>query len=196
MGRGEEKNRPPDRLRPYTAVHSWTRRSGCGRDGQLTCVYAHTWPYASPNLFTRYSLLSRIRMAKTVSARVNEEVAEWLERYAEAKKTTKARIVEDQVLELYRREQEEEVEENSLDDLKIEEAEQITFENPDYLDGPRIVLNTEDRDVAKEIRDHPRFSSHLAESDDRRMTEVRFADGTPQAVIRDAYGHMLGRMDG
>jgi predicted transcriptional regulator len=123
-------------------------------------------------------------MARTVSARVNEEVAEWLEDYAETRKTTKARIVEEQVLELYREVAEED---DDQDELRLGDVEQIVEGDTE------IILRTGDLDVSRELREM--FEEHLAESDDARLKEVRFAGDTPDSVVRDAWGHAQGRMD-
>lgn len=127
-------------------------------------------------------------MAKSVGARVNEKLYNWLEEKADENATTKARIIEDLLISEYKSDIEaKDTTTDGGDQLALTEVPQLR----DIEENP--IIEAEKLGVADEIRDA--HDEWLHPDDDRRMTDVRFVQDTPEDVLRDAYeriAHGLG----
>lgn len=130
-------------------------------------------------------------MAKSVGARVNEDLYDWLEDKADREATTKARIVETLLIEEYKQDdqlREEEDESDEQGDEKVALAEVPQLRDLDE----RPILDTQDREIARQVR--AQLQKWLAEEDDARLNDVRFAADVPEHVLRDARRIFLEEM--
>lgn len=109
-------------------------------------------------------------MAQPVACRVNSKVDDWLEQKADEKATTKARLIEEWILEEYRAEAESE--DNPARAPQLKEID----------DSGKFVMETDDLDVAEQLRKE--FGMWLADDDDGRLKDVRFSSETPGSVVR------------
>lgn len=126
-------------------------------------------------------------MAKSVGARVNEDLYDWLEDKADREATTKARIVETLLIEEYKQESDRQ-EDDSQEDEKVALAEVPQLRDLDE----KPILDTQDREIAKQVR--AQLGKWLAEEDDARLNDVRFAADVPEHVLRDARRIFLEEM--
>ena len=124
-------------------------------------------------------------MAKSVGARINKELHEWLEEKAQEKKTTKARIIEDLLLNEYKSDMEEEAAESREDGGSVALAQVPQLRD---IEGAPIIEAGE-REIATEIRGA--HAEWLAEEDDGRLTDVRFQADVPERVLRDAHDRIV-----
>lgn len=124
-------------------------------------------------------------MAKSVGARINEELHDWLEEKAQEEKTTKARIIEDLLLDEYKKDMEEEAAESQEGEGSVALAQVPQLRD---LEGAPIIEAGE-REIAADIRDA--HAEWLAENDDGRLTDVRFQADVPERVLRDAHSRIL-----
>jgi len=126
-------------------------------------------------------------MAKSVGARVNEDLYDWLEDKADREATTKARIVEGLLIEEYKADEQVEHGDQEEDD-KVALAEVPQLRDLDE----KPILDTQDREIAAQVR--AELGSWLAEDDNARLNDVRFAADVPEHVLRDARRIFLERM--
>lgn len=186
------------RLSPLTPVPCWLGAPGSGALAGVACVSARLRACASLKFIARELSVRHAHMTKSVGARVNEKIYDWMEEKADEEATTKARILEDLLVEEYKKDKRESQEGEQeggqegeqeggqgADELRIDEEEQIVEKDS------CIVLKTGDRDVATTLRRDPRVEPYLSENDDARMCEVRLVKATPESVLRDTWGRVL-----
>jgi len=113
--------------------------------------------------------LIRTGMSRSIGARVNDRVAGWVEEEAENRNTTIGRIVEEIVTEAYEEAQESQEGEGPLEAFEEEKDEYVY---------KAMTLET-----ARGLRDE--YERYLADTDDARLKEVRFAGDTSEGVLAD-----------
>lgn len=108
-------------------------------------------------------------MSRPVNARVHDRVAEWIEQQAENRNTTVGRVAEEILSEAYEEAQESQEGEGAL--------EAFTDEGGEYVYEAMLM------ETARRLRGE--YEPYLADSDDGRLKEVRFAGDTPEGVLAD-----------
>lgn len=108
-------------------------------------------------------------MSRPVNARVHDRVAEWIEEQAENRNTTVGRIAEEILSEAYEQAHESQEGEGAMEAFADE--------------GGEYVYEASEMEIARRLRDE--YEPYLAESDDGRLMEVRFAGDTPEGVLAD-----------
>ena len=117
-----------------------------------------------------------VEMSKTVSFVARDELAEWLESQASAEMKSVSAVCQDIVAAEYRRQRETET------DIGGETPSDKDGSTPDELESERE-FQFPSKQAADAVRTE--FSEHLADMDDKRLKEVRFAEGTPGEVVKE-----------
>jgi len=124
-------------------------------------------------------------MSKTVSFVARDELAEWLELRAERQMKSISAVCQDIVAAEYRRQRKRDIQ------AKVDKAQQTEDkaeqtgdrdDTPDPLDEIRE-FSFASKQQADAVRTE--FSEHLDYDDDKRMTDVHFAEGTPGEVVKE-----------
>jgi predicted transcriptional regulator len=118
-------------------------------------------------------------MSKTVSFVARDELAEWLEQRAEERMKSISAVCQNIVAAEYRRQAQENGGKTDQTQLEIggsEESEPCDLVSETVFQFPS-------KQEADAVR--IQFGEHLSENDDKRMTEVHFAEGTPGEVVEE-----------
>ena len=118
-------------------------------------------------------------MSKTVSFVARDELAEWLEQRAEDRMKSISAVCQDIVAAEYRRQQQE-----NGDKADQTQADTGGSDESQTCDLPSdTVFKFASKRESDAVR--TQFEEYLADDDDARLKEVRFAEGTPGEVVEE-----------
>ena len=114
----------------------------------------------------------RVDVSKTVSFVARDELAEWLESRAEERMKSTSAVCQDIVAAEYHRQK----------GAETAKPDQTQDDGAEALESDtRFEFGAKRR--ADAVRTE--FKEHLSEDDDKRLTYVTFAEGTPGEVVRE-----------
>lgn len=111
-------------------------------------------------------------MSETVSFVARDELAEWLEQRAEERMKSISAVCQDIVAAEYRREQ----------GAEADKPDQSGDDGGDPLQEDTDFQFASKRE-AEAVR--TQFTEFLSDDDDRRLKKVKFAEGTPNEVVKE-----------
>jgi predicted transcriptional regulator len=114
-------------------------------------------------------------MSRTVSFVARDELADWLEQRAESRMKSISAVCQDIVAAEYRRQQEEQA---SIGDQTQDDGDSTP--EPLQSDTKFPFATKREADAVR-----TQFTEYLSDSDDRRMTDVVIAEGTPGEALAE-----------